>query len=251
MLTTAPSRYRVKPASGTLDAGASIDVHLVLTPQDTLPDDLSAEWGKDKFQIKSLALSRAGGSDASADAVSEAWKTAPADVVEATRLRCSHAHGHKDEPEASTVAEPAPASSPAAAPVASPAVKRTTTPTAAPEAATPAQTPRARDAGDEAVRWLASTPPFQLAGSMLVKLPKGTRERMLLPTAVLTALLLVWYADRVAARMTSGSPLGFLALLGLAGCYARWLVGMPLMKGTRSAAQTGGGSTPRRSKKAT
>jgi hypothetical protein len=248
VLTTAPSRYRVKPASGSLDSGASIDVHLVLTPQEEVPDNLAQEWGKDKFQIKSLALSHAGGSDASPEAMSEAWKTAPAGAVEATRLRCSHAHAAPEDPEPATSSEPAPPSSLASS-GASSALKRTDTPTRA--ASTP--TPRARDAGDDAARWLAATAPAQLVGSLLLKLPAPARERLLLPTVVMISLVLVWYADRLAAWMTSGSLCGFIGLITLAGCYCRWLVGTPPVRAVRTASQvsTPRGSTPRRSKKAT
>lgn len=257
VLTTAPARYRVKPASGSLDSGASIDVHLVLTPQDTVPDDLALEWGKDKFQIKSLALSHAGGSDASTEAVSEAWKAAPADAVEATRLRCSHAHAPPEDGGATSLAEPAPSSPNSAA--ASPAVKRASTPTAEakPAAGTvsSAVTPRARDAGDDTARWLAATAPAQLVGSLLLKTPAAARERLLLPIIVPIALLLVWYADRLAAWMLSGSLSGFIGLVALAACYGRWLVGTPPVRAARPVSQPGGGtprgSTPRRSKKAT
>ncbi|EOD28468.1 hypothetical protein EMIHUDRAFT_204351 [Emiliania huxleyi CCMP1516] len=86
VLTTAPTRYRVKPASGSLGAGCSVEVHLVLTPQDAVPDDL-AQWAKDKFQIKNLAFSDEG---ASAEDIANAWKEAAPEAVEATRLRCSH-----------------------------------------------------------------------------------------------------------------------------------------------------------------
>jgi len=88
VLTTAPTRYRVKPASGSLGAGCSVEVHLVLTPQDAVPDDL-AQWAKDKFQIKNLAFPDEG---ASAEDIANAWKEAAPEAVEATRLRCSHVH---------------------------------------------------------------------------------------------------------------------------------------------------------------
>lgn len=274
VLTTAPTRYRVKPASGSLEAGTSIEVHLVLTPQENVPDDLT-EWSKDKFQIKSLSRSYAGGSDASAEAIAEAWKSAPPEAVEATRLRCSHAHSTPEEGEEAGVnVEPAsapgqPTSSTSNA--ASPAPKAASTPPPAPKTtsatsviakAAVVRTPRARDSGDQFVSWLVNTSPMLMLGSLLLKAPSPVRERFLLPAVMILAVALVWYADRIAAWMLSGSLSGLLMLLLLCTGYAAWLVGTPSQRmlqtagslaraGSAGVSRPTGGSTPRRTKKAT
>lgn len=82
VLTTAPSRYRVKPATGLLTAGEALPVQLILT--EALPADLSV-WSRDKFQIKSIAIT-AGSSAA------EAWKHAQPEQVHQIRIRCTHSH---------------------------------------------------------------------------------------------------------------------------------------------------------------
>jgi len=266
VLTTAPTRYRVKPASGTLEAGASVEVHLVLTPQDEIPDDLS-EWSKDKFQIKSLALSHAGGEEASAQAILDAWKAAPADAVEATRLRCSHAHALPEQADAAAEATsmapaPAPQPTPASPETKASASAKSATPVSAKPAspaAAPAAAPAARDAGDESARWLATKPAVKLVGSLLVKLPSKLRERMLLPIVCTLALLLVYYADRLAAWMVSGSFTGLLGLLALCATYAHWLLDTPQQRAARPAGKQVGmspakaaaaASAAKRSKKA-
>ena len=258
VLTTAPTRYRVKPASGSLGAGCSVEVHLVLTPQDAVPDDL-AQWAKDKFQIKNLAFSDEG---ASAEDIANAWKEAAPEAVEATRLRCSHVHE-------SAPSSPRPVAAPPAAP--SPPPRAEPPPAAAAAAAVAGGSPvaraaRRRDAGEESARWLARTGAVQLLLPLLRHFSPAWWERWLLPLAFLASLLLLGYVDRLSAWMLSGSLGGTVVLVAMAGGYVRWLGFTPptRLAASRSLAASWSGppaardklavdkpsASPRRSKKA-
>ncbi len=86
VLTTAPKRYRVKPATGTIPPDAKSDVQLIMMPQqlDLVDAATLAAWAKDKFQIKHMRAPPADNAD------SDPFKSAPADTVEALRVKVTH-----------------------------------------------------------------------------------------------------------------------------------------------------------------
>ena len=79
VLVTAPQRYRVKPATGVVAAGAAVEVHLTLTATELVPEK---EWARDKFQFRMARFNEHSGASF--------WQHVADEDIEQTKLRCRH-----------------------------------------------------------------------------------------------------------------------------------------------------------------
>lgn len=114
--TTAPRRYCVRPNSGVIEAGDTMEVSIMLQPFQYDPNDRNNH----KFMVQSMALS----ADNATLPLEEIWKNAEPKSVVDKKLKCQF----ELPPDAAAPSEPS-----AAAPSSSPA------PSATPTSVTPPQ----------------------------------------------------------------------------------------------------------------
>jgi len=115
--TTAPRRYCVRPNSGMIDAGQTMEVSIMLQPFQYDPN----ERNNHKFMVQSMTLSE----ESAALPLDEIWKNAAPGSVVDKKLRCQF-EVPADEPVAEpAAAAPAPTAA-AAAPAPAPAPVPTT-----------------------------------------------------------------------------------------------------------------------------
>jgi len=117
--TTAPRRYCVRPNSGLIDPGQTMEVSIMLQPFQYDPN----ERNNHKFMVQSMTLSE----ENAALPLDEIWKNAAPGSVVDKKLRCQF-EVPADDPVAEPAAAAAPvpaaaadAAAPAAAPVSAPA----------------------------------------------------------------------------------------------------------------------------------
>lgn len=112
--TTAPRRYCVRPNSGMIDAGQTMEVSIMLQPFQYDPN----ERNNHKFMVQSMTLSE----ENAALPLDEIWKNAAPGVVVDKKLRCQF-ELPADEPAPEPTPAPAPVSNvKEAAPTPAPAV---------------------------------------------------------------------------------------------------------------------------------
>jgi len=109
--TTAPRRYCVRPNSGMIDAGQTMEVSIMLQPFQYDPN----ERNNHKFMVQSMTLSE----ENAALPLDEIWKNAAPGSVVDKKLRCQF-EVPADEPVAEAAAEAPPAAAPAPAPAPAP-----------------------------------------------------------------------------------------------------------------------------------
>lgn len=79
--TTAPEKYRVRPSTGVIQAGASIDVNVYLPPG-------MHSTNRDKFLIMSLVVAEGVANDKNLNEINELWKNAAKEDIVEHRIRC-------------------------------------------------------------------------------------------------------------------------------------------------------------------
>lgn len=79
--TTAPEKYRVRPSTGLIQPGASVDVNVYLPPG-------MHSTNRDKFLIMSLVVDDPQASEKGINELNDLWKSSPKDDIVEHRIRC-------------------------------------------------------------------------------------------------------------------------------------------------------------------
>ena len=235
IMTTSPSRYRVKPANGIIDANAQQTVTFVLTGA-AVPPAVPAP--RDKFQIRVCVAS-----DGITPEQAATWKV-PAERVRTQKIKCelvypaAPASGAENAPPA---ASPAPKAASPALPAVSPApstpapatplsAAKPATPSPPSQAAPPKPSAPTTPPGTAASPKLASaTKPPGLAGSTPLPAPAAPKPRAAAVPPPLAAggdlalswgahaaaAFAIWHLDALSTWALSGSLSAIVALLAV------------------------------------